>query len=66
MRDYITVTCLECDHNHEVAMIRGEYPSDDYCECPTHCEACGAPFDGDWNMVDDGPQHERRQMGITD
>jgi len=59
-----TYTCLECDHTHEIPVILGEYPDDDYAELPEACEVCGAPNDGDCTV--DDRQSERRQMGITD
>lgn len=59
----MTITCLECDHEHKVTVIRGEYPQDDYVDGPENCESCGADLAG--GPYDDRAA-ERKQMGITD
>jgi len=59
-----TFTCPECDHEHELVVVRGETKFEDYAELPERCEACGTPFDSFDSGVDD-QQAERRQMGIT-
>ncbi len=60
-----TYTCPECDHDHDVVVVRGEYPEDDYAEFPECCEACGEVFDH-VDSVDAERKAERRQMGITE
>jgi len=63
MNKTTTIECLECNHVHEIAIVRGETAFEDYAECPERCEACGASFD-DTGVVDDR-RSERRQMGVT-
>ncbi len=58
------VRCAECDHEHEVPVIRGETPYDDYAEVPEMCEECGEAFLALTGI--DEQAAERRQMGITE
>ena len=61
----VSIICLECDHAHDVVIVRGEYPSDDYADGPESCESCGADLDGS-NIPSEAScrASERRQMGI--
>ena len=61
MTNTTTITCLECDHEHEIEIIRGETEFEDFAECPDACESCGASFD---TPDFDDRRSERRQMGI--
>lgn len=50
MRKTEVVTCLECDHEHECALV-AEYcehyisAPDFYLDVPDECENCGEPLD---------------------
>jgi len=60
-----TFYCPECDHEHEIEIIRGEYPDQDYYDWPETCEACGEQIEEMFAGGGDDRQSERRQMGIT-
>lgn len=58
----ITITCRECDHEHDATYIQGEWEGDSYYDAPEECEHCGA----DLTATDGGDRaSERRQMGST-
>lgn len=62
--DIVDFNCPECDHSHEVPVIRGEYPEEDYADIPDECESCGVSF-LEIDPSGDDRRSERRQMGIT-
>jgi len=60
-----TFYCPECNHAHELQIIRGEWSHEDCSELPAHCEGCGVIFVDDSSPSDASLRAaERRQMGI--